>query len=277
MAERDPLPHGSFVSLPNGVRVHYHDAGSGLPVVFLHGSGPGASSWSNFKGNEPVIREAGYRTILPDLVGFGFSDKPTDRPYHINFFVECLLGLLDALEIEECVLVGNSLGGGIALRTTLDAPDRVKKLVLMAPGGIEEKEAYFKMEGIVRMMELFSSGGLDPDTMRELLSLQLYDESLVTDALVAERLAVVPLQPKEVLSTMEVPNMDGELDKIRCPVLGFWGTNDRFCPSSGAQKIIDACPDARMMLLNRCGHWVMVERQALFNRLCVEFLDGRLD
>jgi 4,5:9,10-diseco-3-hydroxy-5,9,17-trioxoandrosta-1(10),2-diene-4-oate hydrolase len=75
-----------------------------------------------------------------------------------------------------------------------------------------------------------------------------------------------------VLATMRVPNLSDRLGEIRCPVLGFWGINDKFCPSSGAAKILDRCANARFLLINRCGHWVMVEYRDMFNRMCLDFL-----
>lgn len=71
---------------------------------------------------------------------------------------------------------------------------------------------------------------------------------------------------------MMVPNMESRLGEIRCPILGFWGSNDNFNPVSGAQRIIDGAKQARFIVLNQCGHWVQVEHRALFNRSCLEFL-----
>ena len=147
---------GHFVTLPDGLQLRYvdisgKDGGNGEPVVFIHGSGPGASGHSNFKQNYPVIAEAGYRIIVPDLPGYGTSDKP-DTLYTLDFFTAALSGLLDALDIQRCVLVGNSLGGAIAIKLALDQPQRVSRLVLMAPGGLMEKEQYYlQMEGIQKL------------------------------------------------------------------------------------------------------------------------------
>ena len=133
------MAQGHFVTLPQGLRLHYLDiggqgAGSGETVVFIHGSGPGASGHSNFKQNYPLFVTAGYRVIVPDLPGYGASDKP-DTLYTLDFFVNALSGLLDALDTQRCILVGNSLGGAIAIKLALDQPQRVSRLVLMAPGG----------------------------------------------------------------------------------------------------------------------------------------------
>ena len=275
------LPQGRFVTLNDGLQLHYleagcPEAGSGEPVVFIHGSGPGASGHSNFKQNYPVFAEAGYRVIVPDLPGYGASAKP-ETIYDLDFFVAALSGLLDALDIPRCVLVGNSLGGAIALKLALDQPQRVAKLILMAPGALMEKEQYYQqMEGIQKMGAAFANGELnDAAGMRRLLGLQLYDASTISDETVAERVAVVLQQPRCVLSTMQVPNLSSRLGELQCPILGFWGVNDKFCPASGVQTLMAACRDIRFVLLSECGHWVMVEYRELFNRTCLDFLAER--
>ncbi|MBF8792482.1 alpha/beta fold hydrolase [Pseudomonas monteilii] len=268
---------GHKVRLPGGLQLHYQDVGSGEAVVFIHGSGPGASGHSNFKHNYPVFAEAGYRAIVPDLPGYGASDKP-ETAYTLDFFVEALLGLLDALDIQRCTLVGNSLGGAIAIAIALRQPRRVTRLVLMAPGGLMDKAQYYlQMEGIQRMAAAFASGELrDAAGMKRLLGLQLFDPSLIDDDTVAERVAVVAEQPPCVLSTMEVPNMAERLPELACPILGFWGINDKFCPVSGVDTLMQACRHIRFVLLSECGHWVMVEHRDLFNRDCLAFLkEGR--
>ncbi|SDQ81453.1 4,5:9,10-diseco-3-hydroxy-5,9,17-trioxoandrosta-1(10),2-diene-4-oate hydrolase [Pseudomonas sp. UC 17F4] len=264
---------GHVVTLADGLQLHYQDVGTGEAVVFIHGSGPGASGHSNFKQNYPAFAAAGYRVIVPDLPGYGASSKP-QTVYSLDFFVSALSGLLDALDIQRCVLVGNSLGGAIAIKLALDQPGRVSRLVLMAPGGLMDKEQYYlQMEGIQKMGAAFANGDLnDAAGMRRLLSLQLFDPALISDETVAERVAVVGQQPACVLTSMQVPNLTSRLPELQCPILGFWGINDKFCPASGAQTLLAACRRIRFVLLSECGHWVMVEHRELFNRECLAFL-----
>src|SRR5438093_1276353 len=100
------VPEGKFADIGDGLRVHYHEAGSGPPVVFLHGSGPGASGWSNFRRNYPEVAAGGFRTLVPDTLGFGYSSKP-DCEYGLAFLVAALARFLDSLAIEKVALVGN--------------------------------------------------------------------------------------------------------------------------------------------------------------------------
>ena len=267
-----PLPLGHFATLPDGLRLHYLDEGQGPVVLWLHGSGPGASGYSNFKANYPVFAAAGYRNIVLDLPGFGRSDKPEDTEYCLDFFVAALNAFLATVGIARCTLVGNSLGGAIALGQALTHPQTVEKLILMAPGGLEERETYFQMEGIQRMVEVYSAGPMGVEEMRQVMTLQLFDPALLDDTLLAERAAVAATQPRSLFAGMRVANMTERLGELTCPVLAFWGTVDRFNPVGGALKLLENTPQARCLLLNRCGHWVQVEHTELFNRSCLDFL-----
>ncbi|MBS4149402.1 alpha/beta fold hydrolase [Pseudomonadota bacterium DY0742] len=267
-----PLPTGKYVTLPTGLTLHYLDIGEGPIVVWLHGSGPGASGYSNFKGNYPVFEQAGYRNIIVDLPGFGRSDKPADAQYNLDFFVRHLNALLEALDIERCTLLGNSLGGAIALGTALAHPQRVEKLILMAPGGVEERETYFQMQGIQRMVQTYAAGPMGIEQMRHVMELQVFVPANLPESVLAERVAVAVTQPANLFSTMLVPNMTERLGELTCPIFGFWGSNDLFNPPSGVFKILEHARNARFTLLNRCGHWVQVEHPELFNRQCLEFL-----
>ena len=274
MTEQDlPLPIGHFVTLDSGLRLHFLDEGSGPVVLWRHVSGPGASGFSNFKGNYPAFAAAGFRNLVVDLPGFGRSDKPEDAQYNLDFFVTAMTGFLTAVGVKRATLLGNSLGGAIALGLALAEPQRVEKLILMAPGGVEERETYFKMIGIQRMVELYNAGPLGIEQMRRIMSLQLFDSSQLDDTLLAERVAVAVHQPRNLFTTMMVPNMTERLEELQVPILGFWGTDDNFNPASGALKVLQHAPHARFILLNRCGHWVQVEHRTLFNTTCLAFLN----
>ena len=268
------LPTGKFADCANGYRMHYLDVGSGPVVVFLHGSGPGASGYSNFKRNYPWLVERGFRCIVPDHIGYGFSDKPADVDYHLSLFTECIKQTLDAAGVTRCSLVGNSLGGAIALQFALDYPAMTEKLVLMAPGGLNAKEEYFKMPGMQYVGKVFASGqAVTAEVMKDLFATALmHDPRYATDALVAERLEIMRTMNPRVMATMQVPELTARLPELKMPVLGFWGINERMMPESGIMKLAQNVPDIRLMLVSNCGHWVMVEHEGLFNRTTHDFL-----
>lgn len=274
MTAAKPLPEGHYIDCANGQRIHYLDVGEGPVVVFLHGSGPGASGHSNFKGNYPIWAQRGYRCIVPDLVGFGYSDKPDDVEYPLEFFVECLKQTLDAIGVTHCALVGNSLGGAVGIGLALAHPEMVDKLILMAPGGMSEREAYLQMPGMQKMFEVyFSEEPINASSMRALFEFGLvHDPRHITDELIAERLHVMELMNSQVMLTMAIPDLSQRLSELQCPVLVFWGADDQMMPDSGILALANHCGDMKMIVLSECGHWAMVEYEALFNRECLHFL-----
>ena len=242
-------------------------------VVFIHGSGPGASGWSNFKHNVAAFQQAGFRCVVYDQWGYGKTSKPTDVDHTLDFFVSGLLALLDHLGIAKASLVGNSLGGAVALGAALANPERVEKLVLMAPGGIEARETYFAMDGIQAMVKYpMGSPEFTRDVLAKLLTLLVFDSSIVDEELVQERWDTLQTQNAHVLATMQIPDLTDRLPEITCETLVFWGSEDKFCPASGVWKLLDASAPVQAELLNRCGHWVMTEYPALFNQRCLDFL-----
>lgn len=258
--------------------IHIKEIGEGPAVVFIHGSGPGASGASNFRENAQAFVDAGYRVLLPDLVGYGQSSKPEGIDYPLELFTGTLLDALMQHGVTGGSLVGNSLGGGIALQIALDHPEfAVDKLILMAPGCVAEQASYFTLPGIAKMRSGFGSPDFNVEEQRRLVSNLMHAESRhrVTDALVEERFAVARTQSKDVIARMKTPNLGPRLGEVAQPVFVLWGLNDEFCPEEHARLFLDACPDVRCLTFARTGHWVQVERAEEFNRYSIGFLDER--
>ena len=276
MTQKFSIPEGHYVDIAPVAgatqRIHYHEQGQGEVVIFLHGAGGGASGYSNFKGNYPEFAKAGYRTIVPDLLGYGLSSKPDIAQYDLDFFVAGVKGMVDTLGLKNITLLGNSLGGAVALGYALAYPDEVSRLILMAPGGVEDLDTYLAMPGIANMFQIYQSGKTGAEAMRAVMTMQLFDPSLLTDEIINERAPIAATQTQAARSVLKVPNLTDRLHELKCPVFGFWGVNDHFNPVGGATKLLDNCPQARMVLVNRCGHWVQVEHRDMFNRNCIDFL-----
>jgi 4,5:9,10-diseco-3-hydroxy-5,9,17-trioxoandrosta-1(10),2-diene-4-oate hydrolase len=257
-----------------GYDIVINELGEGPVVVFIHGSGPGASGSSNFRQNARAFADAGYRVLLPDLIGYGASSKPEDVDYTLALFTDTLKEALVAHGITRAALVGNSLGGGIAIQMALDDPDFVDGLILMAPGCIEELPVYFAMPGIAQMRSSFGSPDFSPEDQRALICNLVFDPVHATDELVAERYAVAKTQPKDVITRMRTHNLQPRLGELKMPILVFWGSEERFMPLTGIDYFLKQCDDVRVMTFNKVGHWVQVERAAEFNRHAIAFLDG---
>lgn len=270
-----PVPEGRYAQLANGYRIHYHDEGTGPVVVMLHGSGNGACGYSNFKGNAPALAAAGYRVIVPDLIGYGYSDKPDDVEYPLGFFIECVEQALDAIGVARYTLVGNSLGGAIALGFALEHPAAVERLVLMAPGGLNDLPDYLAMPGMAAMFALYGSGKPISEAEMKAFFTKAFvvNPDCVTDELVRERAELMKLQNPQVIKTMKVPNMVERLGEIACPALTLWGLNEQMMPDSGILRLAKGLQHGRMVLVPQCGHWVMIEHRELFNRTVIDFLE----
>lgn len=261
-------------TVAGGYEISMAEGGEGPAVVFLHGSGPGASGASNFRLNADAFVAAGYRVLLPDMIGYGASSKPEGIDYTLALFTDTVFEALEQAGVSSAILIGNSLGGGVAMQKAFDHPGFVEKLVMMAPGCIEELPVYFAMPGIAKMKTSFGSPDFSVEDQRQLIERLVYDPSVVTDQLVKERYEVARTQSKDVLARMRTPNLAPRLGELGMPVLGFWGMQDIFCPVSGANRFLEACPDVRFMTFNQVGHWVQVERAAEFNHYTLAFLNG---
>ena len=210
-----PIPVGHFVDIASvsgsAQRIHYHEQGEGEVVIFLHGAGTGASGYSNFKGNYPAFAQAGYRCIVPDLLGYGLSSKPDIEQYDLDFFIAGVKGLVDALGLKHITLLGNSLGGAVALGYALAHPQDVKRLILMAPGGVEDLDTYLAMPGIANMFKVYQSGKTGAAAMRDVMTMQLFDPTLLTEDIINERAPIAETQTQAARSILKVPNMTERL------------------------------------------------------------------
>jgi 4,5:9,10-diseco-3-hydroxy-5,9,17-trioxoandrosta-1(10),2-diene-4-oate hydrolase len=275
-----------------GMRLHYHEAGppddvaaGRLPVVLLHGGGPGASAWSNFGANLPVFA-ARFRTLMIDQPGFGRSARPPVAGNYFSFAADAVAGLLSELGLDRVHLVGNSLGGGTAVRFALRYPERAGRLVLMGPGGLSLNVfAADPTEGVRRLAEFAAPPGPTMEKMAAFLRTLVYDQRLVTDELVAERFAAA--REPAALAAMAALGasffdpataQDGllwrEAHQLRQEVLLIWGREDRVNPLDGALVALKVIRRAQLHVFSRCGHWAQLEKRDEFNRLAISFLEG---
>ncbi|WP_327094293.1 alpha/beta fold hydrolase [Nocardia vinacea] len=267
------------------LRLHYHEAGvgNGPTIVLLHGGGPGASSWSNFARNIPVLARE-FHVLAVDQPGFGLSDKPTEHPQYFAHSASALKDLLDALEISGRVhLLGNSLGGGTAVRFALDYPDRAGKLVLMGPGGLSVNLfAPDPTEGVKNLAKF----NYEPtrENLEAFLRIMVFDQSLITDELIDERFASAST-PEALAATRAMGKSFAGADfeqgmiwrdayKLRQPVLLIWGREDRVNPLDGALVATKMIPRVQLHVFGGCGHWAQLEKFDEFNRLATDFLAG---
>ncbi|WP_328408619.1 4,5:9,10-diseco-3-hydroxy-5,9,17-trioxoandrosta-1(10),2-diene-4-oate hydrolase [Nocardia sp. NBC_00403] len=267
------------------LRLHYHEAGvgNGPTIVLLHGGGPGASSWSNFSRNIPVLAQ-NFHVLAVDQPGFGQSDKPVDHPQYFVHSSSALKDLLDHLEISGRVhLLGNSLGGGTAVRFALDYPERAGKLVLMGPGGLNVNLfAPDPTEGVKQLGKFNYTP--TRENIEAFLRIMVFDQSLITEELIDERFASAST-PESLAATRAMGKSFSGPDfekgmiwrdayKLRQPVLLIWGREDRVNPLDGALVATKLIPRVQLHVFGGCGHWAQLEKFDEFNRLASDFLAG---
>src|SRR6478752_5779599 len=220
------------------IRLHYTEEGP-------HGDGPGASGLSNFGANLPVFAKR-FRTIVVDQPGFGRSDKPPVVGSYFTFAADALAELLTGLGIERVHLIGNSLGGGTAVRFALNYPGRAGRLVLMGPGGLSLNVfAPDPTEGVKRLMEFAAPPGPSREKLARFLRTLVFDQRLITDELIDERYAAA--SDAESLAAMaslgasffdpasaEEGLLWREAHRLTQRVLLIWGREDRVNPLDGA-------------------------------------------
>ena len=272
------------VDVDGPLKLHYHEAGVGndQTIVLLHGGGPGAASWTNWARNIGVLAQR-FHVLAVDQPGYGLSDKRPQHPQFNRYAAQALKGLFDRLGLGRTALVGNSLGGGTAVRFALDYPDLAGRLVLMGPGGLSVNLfAPDPTEGVKKL----SAFSMEPtrENLEAFLRVMVYDKKLITDELIEERLALAGTPDSLAAARamgMSFSGADFELGmmwreayKLRQPVLLMWGREDRVNPLDGALVAVKTIPRVELHVFGQCGHWVQVEKFAEFNTLTTDFLGG---
>ena len=264
--------------MANGIRTNYLEAGSGSgTVVLIHGSGPGVTAYSNWRLVLPALGED-FHVLAPDMVGFGYSDRPDDVEYNVQTWADQTVGFMDAMGIKKAHLVGNSFGGAIALRIATQHPERVDQLVLMGSMGVdfpitEGLDTVWGYEGTI-------------DSMRNVLDFFAYSRDLVNEELAQVRYeasvgpgfqeafsAMFPAPRQRWVDAMSTP--EAEISKLTHRTLVMHGREDKVIPVSNSYKLEGLIDNADLAVFSHCGHWSMIERTADFNRLVRDFFLGK--
>lgn len=270
---------------PQGV-LRYHEAGSGPPLVLLHGSGPGVTGWRNFRGNIGVFAEH-FHTLVFEFPGFGVSDETEEHP--LVGAAGSVIRFLDALGVESASIVGNSMGGMVGSRVARQAPSRVERLVTIGGVGV----GLFNPapgEGI-RLLTAFTQDPTRPRLVQWLQSM-VYDQSILTEELIEERweLASSPdvlaclrkiFAPASLVAALRDPVKGAggpewaQLHTITQPTLLTWGRDDRVTPLDAALIPMRTMPNAELHVFPNCGHWVMIEAKQAWESAVLAFLTRR--
>lgn len=259
--------------------------GNAEKVLFLHGSGPGATAWSNWQFALPVLGGR-YDCLAPDLVGYGNSEHPQEKPAEVAGWVDLWIGqlksLIDELGVEKVHLVGNSMGGALALHFVDRYPELVGRVVLMGTMGVPfritaELDAlwgFYDDPSPERMAEVISWFIYDPDTVGgdvEAIAKDRYGGAMRGE--IGDSFAAMFPGPNRQRHVDGMALPDEAIGRVENPTLLVHGRDDVIIPLQTSLYLLERLQRPQMHVFGRCRHWIMVEHKEAFNRLVGEFLD----
>ncbi|MCG8348943.1 MAG: alpha/beta fold hydrolase [Chloroflexales bacterium] len=264
-----------------GYRLHALSAGAGSPVLLLHGFAGSAEDWCP---TVELLSRNGYRAIAIDALGFGKSDKPAEPCYSLHLAAELYTGLLDALGLDQAALVAHSMGGKNALATTILHPDRISRLLLADSDGFVQIPLMMRKGGSLPLLgRFFLWMAARPAVIRAQLQEAFFDpQAYVTPEIITRgvevlgnlenRRALLALSRSYDATDLSLTGLRARLGDIRCPTLIVWGAEDRIFAASHGETAQREIPDARLVLIPRCGHFPQIEAFQEFHGLLLGFL-----
>jgi 4,5:9,10-diseco-3-hydroxy-5,9,17-trioxoandrosta-1(10),2-diene-4-oate hydrolase len=270
-----------YIKVDN-VKIRYWQLGDkGSAVVLIHGLGASADIW---KSNVEALAK-NHRVFVPDLPGFGLSEKP-DVTYNAEYLTSFIHGFLSVLHLEKVSLVGMSLGGGLSLWYTLQHPEQVERLILVDSAGLGKEFSWFlrllSVPGLGELLLLY------PNRFGTRIFLKhcIYNNPCLTDELAdlytnymsmpgAGRAFLRTIRSAAGVMGTDMKRADqlmSNLEKIQIPVLIVWGREDRILPYRQGEFAKKHMPNAALHIFEHCGHIANMEKAVEFNKLAVDFL-----
>jgi pimeloyl-ACP methyl ester carboxylesterase len=278
-------PESRFVEI-EGIDVHYKVAGQGQPLlVLLHGFGSSVFSW-----REVMPRLAQFGTVVAfDRPAFGLTERPPAdawqgaNPYTVDAQVQLAVGLMDELGVERAILVGHSAGGGIAVLTSLQFPDRVQALILVSPAIYAGGGTPSWIRPLLRLPQVRRLGPLvvrwQVAQLERALPTAWHDPSKITPEVLAGYRK--PLQVDnwdvafwEFLSASRPVGVADQLDRVTMPALVVTGDDDTWVPTAQSVRLASELPNAELAVIPSCGHVAQEECPEQFLEAALGFLDG---
>jgi 2-hydroxymuconate-semialdehyde hydrolase len=267
---------GKSISV-GGIATNYIEAGdaANLPLILIHGSGPGVTAFANWRGVIPDFAQS-FHVFAPDTLGFGYTDFPTDiQGFDMDRWVAHLVGFMDALGIAKAHFIGNSYGGALTLALAARHPDRVDRIVLMGAAGLP----FPITDGLARVW------GYQPslDAMRELMTTFAYDPSLVKEEIVQSRYeaSVRPGAQEAFSSLFPAPRQrwldalatdEAALQALPHSTLILHGREDVIVPLDCSMRFHQLIANSELHVFGGCGHWTQIEKRDRFVEIVFPFL-----
>ena len=249
-----------------GYRMHYLAMGpaSGPAVILVHGLGGHAEDWWNVA---PVLAQAGFRVYMPDLIGFGRSQQPTDFSYSVRDQAAVVVGFMDTLGLKRVDLAGWSMGGWIVQLIASDHPERVSRLILIDSVGLNIKPSWDT--------NLFVPAS--PQELDELEALLMPRPPSIPPFIANDYLRIFRRNAwviKRALATMKTAQdvTDNLLPQLKMPVLIVWGSLDQIAPADQAQIMHKLIPQSQLDVIPGCGHMVPLQCSAEMDSRVLQFV-----
>jgi 2-hydroxy-6-oxonona-2,4-dienedioate hydrolase len=240
-------------------------------LILLHGIGASAERWSHVI---PTLSRH-FRVIIPDIIGFGYSDKPpAPVEYTMDFFInDFFRPFLNNLHITKASIIGSSFGGHVATEFAIRFNHMVEKLVLVSPAGIMKKTSTPTLDRYI-WAALYPEHNDVYNAFREMV----YNSNAVNEGMVRDFINRMSLTHAKYafMSTLReigyAPTLPGRLSNITAPTLLVWGHNDKMMPIKYSTDFIDEIPNISSVVINKCGHTPYVEKPITFNEIILEYL-----
>ena len=271
--------HSRFINV-DGARVHYQEFGdaSKPPIILIHGFTASVYVW---KTTAPMLADAGFHVIAVDLLGFGYSEKPSWFDYSIQAQARMISRFMNRVGIGRATVVGNSYGGAVALNLTLDYPERVEKLVLVDAVCNDEPKNHpiLKLAKIRGIGEIITPFLIDSKTfLRNRMSgtLAKANHHLITGERIdsIRRPLIAADGHRSVLATSRnwnAKHLERDAHLINQPTLIIWGDQDKVIPIRHGHKLHEEILNSRFVILKDCGHVPPEEKTEIFTELVSEF------
>ena len=267
----------------NGIKIKYDEIGDGDPIILLHGFGASSYSWRN--ASEPLSQK--NRLFLIDLKGFGLSDKPFDNKYSISSQAEIIISFIQKNNLQNLILIGHSTGGTVALQTALQyikmENNPIKSLVLVDSPAYKQRLPLFVQILKIPIVNKFVLAFFPAKICTKLvLKKCFFDDTKITDemvknygcffdlagsshALIATAKELVPKNIDEITSKYK---------DIQIPALVIWGEYDEIVPFSIGQRLNQAIPNSKLVVIPDCGHMPQEEKPKETIKIISGFLDS---
>jgi pimeloyl-ACP methyl ester carboxylesterase len=253
----------------DGNKIRYLESGqSKKTLVLIHGLGASAERWNRVI---PIFSNH-YKVIVPDLIGFGLSDKPL-VDYTPSFFAEFLGKFLNKVTVEKPSIIGSSLGGQIIIEYACENGNNIEKMILVSPAGVMKQSTpaldayimaalYPNEQSAKTAFEMMEASGKEADPM---LVKGFIERMQLPNAKMAFMSTVLGLKNSEIITS--------KLQTIQVPTLVVWGSQDPVIPINYAEYFVSSIRDCRFYRMDDCGHTPYVQDPKNFSKLVLDFLN----